>query len=123
MTVPPHEQRHFSRIPFQSQVQLSGQAGTAEVMLVDLSLRGALVERPAAWGSLPAGTGLELQIRLGSDEAVAIHMEAEVVHLTPERMGLRCTHIDLDSVTELRRLVALNLGDAAVLERELSALG
>jgi len=123
MTVPTREQRHFSRIPFQAQVQLSGQAGTADVMLVDLSLRGALVEPPAAWRELAPGTGLELHLRLGDDASVAIYMETEVVHHAHGRMGLRCTHIDLDSVTQLRRLVAMNLGDAAVLERELSALG
>jgi len=32
-------------------------------------------------------------------------------------------HIDLDSISHLRRLVELNLGDEALLERELAALG
>jgi hypothetical protein len=35
---------------------------------------------------------------------------------------LLCESIDLDSITHLRRLVELNAGDPALLERELTAL-
>ena len=49
-------------------------------------------------------------------------MEATVVHHQGQDYGLACREIDLDSVTHLRRLVALNLGDAALLERELTLL-
>jgi len=37
-------------------------------------------------------------------------------------LGLSCREIDLDSITHLRRLVALNLGDEALLDRELGLL-
>ena len=40
-----------------------------------------------------------------------------------DELGLRCVDIDLDSITHLRRLVELNLGETELLERELSALG
>jgi hypothetical protein len=50
-------------------------------------------------------------------------MDTAVAHIEGTRVGLRCLHIDLDSITELRRLVELNLGDAAQLDRELHALG
>jgi hypothetical protein len=36
--------------------------------------------------------------------------------------GLACREIDLDSVTHLRRLVALNLGDETLAEREFAQL-
>jgi hypothetical protein len=35
---------------------------------------------------------------------------------------MRCTEIDLESATNLRRLVALNLADEAELNREISAM-
>jgi hypothetical protein len=35
---------------------------------------------------------------------------------------LHCDNIDVDSVTHLRRLVALNSGDPKLLDRELAAL-
>jgi hypothetical protein len=52
----------------------------------------------------------------------AITMETRVVHREGDDAGLRCLSIDLDSVTHLRRLVELNLGDPALLDRELSEL-
>jgi hypothetical protein len=38
-------------------------------------------------------------------------------------VGLHCRHIDIESLAHLRRLIELNLGDPALLERELAALG
>ena len=38
------------------------------------------------------------------------------------KIGLQCESIDLDSITHLRRLVELNAGDPALLDRELSSL-
>jgi hypothetical protein len=43
-------------------------------------------------------------------------------HTRGQNAGLLCLDIDIDSVTHLRRLVELNLGDSDLLERELSAL-
>ena len=62
------------------------------------------------------------QIKLKLSEAVAIIMHAVVAHVEGRRAGLRCTILDVDSATHLRQLVALNAGDPALLERELSAL-
>jgi hypothetical protein len=50
-------------------------------------------------------------------------MDVEVAHQENDEMGLNCKDIDVDSITHLRRLVELNLGDPKLLERELSALG
>jgi hypothetical protein len=49
-------------------------------------------------------------------------MQGVITHVEGLYIGLACRNIDLDSVTHLRRLVELNLGDVALLERELSAL-
>jgi hypothetical protein len=38
------------------------------------------------------------------------------------QLSLSCTEIDLDSITHLRRLLELNLGDPDLIERELSDL-
>ena len=51
-----------------------------------------------------------------------ISMWGTVVHIDDQQIGLRCDSIDLDSITHLRRLVELNSGDPAELEREISAL-
>ncbi len=120
---PGGEQRHFHRVPFQVEAQLLGPAGSARVRVIDLSLRGALVEPPAGWGPVPAGAVMELDIQLDTAGEARIQMRTQVAHADSARLGLRCVHIDLDSVTVLRRLVAVNLGDAGALERELSTLG
>jgi hypothetical protein len=46
----------------------------------------------------------------------------EVAHVEGEHVGLLCRSIDIESITHLRRLLEINLGDAKLLERELKAL-
>jgi hypothetical protein len=112
--------RQFTRIPFQAQASLVVGGAEQPVEIIDLSLKGALVRPP---GELYVTVGRDgiLQVRL--DEAGAcIRMEITVVHHQGDCYGLACRGIDLDSVTHLRRLVALNLGDEALLEREIRLL-
>ena len=56
------------------------------------------------------------------DSDIELKMEAAIVHKTPEHLGLKCTHIDVDSITHLRRIIELNIGDAELLDRELTSL-
>jgi hypothetical protein len=49
-------------------------------------------------------------------------MSALVVHQTLKQLHLACISVDLDSVSHLRRLIELNIGDASAAERELSEL-
>ena len=113
------ERRQFWRAAFHSPVLLAGPAAAAEGELLDISLKGALVQVPPAWpGKL--GDACRLELRLADDAAIV--MDATVAHLQGRHLGLRCKGIDLDSVTHLRRLVELNAGDPALLERELQAL-
>ena len=51
-----------------------------------------------------------------------IAMSTEVAHVHGLHTGLLCRGIDLDSVTHLRRLIELQLGDPALLERDLGEL-
>lgn len=114
------ERRHYSRIAFHSAAQLILPEGSIDVVVLDLSLKGALVRLPAATHP-ENGTQCTLRVRL-DDAGDQIRMETRVTHLAGCYAGLACHNIDLDSVTHLRRLVELNLGDEALLERELSAL-
>ena len=90
------------------------------VELHDLSLKGLLVCRPADW-SADAEQPFVARVRLADDAEV--RMEVSMAHEEGELIGFVCQHIDLDSIAHLRRLVELNLGDEALLERELAALG
>ncbi|MFT3962595.1 PilZ domain-containing protein [Propionivibrio sp.] len=114
------ERRKYSRIAFHAPATLTFPDRTCEAVVLDLSLKGALVRLPA--GTTAADQALcKLRVRL--DETLAeIAMDARVVHVEGRYAGLRAVTLDLDSITHLRRLVELNLGDPALLDRELSAL-
>jgi hypothetical protein len=113
------DRRHFWRAAFQADVWLLHESGDIPAELVDISLKGALINVPPHWvGRIEDPCRLELTL---ADDAV-IAMDTVVAHIEAERVGLRCDNIDLDSVTHLRRLVALNAGDADLLDRELGGL-
>ncbi len=119
--MPHSDHRRFSRIPFVARARLHGQGLDWPSELIDISLKGALVTQPPGV-TLRIGEPLRLDLSV-DDGAATIHMDAEVAHCGGGRVGLHCRHIDLQSITHLRRLVELNLGDPARLDRELHALG
>ena len=112
--------RKFSRIRFRTDARLYLPDGEFDVEVVDLSLKGALLRLPAD-AELPLGVAAALCVPL-DEIANEIRMQATVAHVEGARAGLLCHSIDIDSVTHLRRLVELNLGNADLLQRELSAL-
>jgi len=112
--------RRYSRIAFQTEATLFLPDGPHEVEVLDLSLQGALIH-PEQPMYVTVGTGGTLKIRL-DDLGTSIRMEVVVVHHLANYYGLACREIDLDSVTHLRRLVALNMGDEKLAEREFAKL-
>lgn len=115
--------RHFSRIPFHSTVELHFHL-TREVFtahLLDISLKGALIETLQPLGNVFKGKICRMVLFLGSD-GEHIAMDGTVVHQEDLRIGIECQHIDVDSMSNLRRLVELNTGDARQLERELAEM-
>ena len=124
--IPPVEQgdshqRRFSRIPFDVAVTLREGERSWQSTLIDLSLHGALIRSPEGFESGDSDGSYRLSIHLegGPD----IDMDVHIAHHEDGQLGLVCDDIDVDSITHLRRLVELNLGDPQLLERELSALG
>lgn len=115
------DNRRYSRVPFLVEGSLTVGAEVVPVQIIDISLKGALVEVSGDLGSPEESNGW-LEIPLEGQELI-IRMEVSIAHTIGVRMGLRCTTIDLDSMTHLRRLMELNLGDPHLVERELSALG
>lgn len=113
------ERRRFRRISFDAGCELQTANGPVEVKLVDISLRGALIEASHVLPLDIAGQA-ELHIYLASD--ILIRMPGKVTHLRGSQYGFQAGTLDLDSISYLRRLVELNLGDEALLERELDAI-
>lgn len=114
------ERRRFSRIPFDAPTILKQDHWQAGVQLCDISLRGLLVLQPDNWAQADNTQPLQVVIELSSLEN--IHMETQLAFTREGLLGLECTHIDLDSISHMKRLIMLNLGDEALAERELAAL-
>ena len=115
----PYERRHFVRVQFDTPAQLTSAHGMQDVQVLDLSLKGALL---LATEPAHAPPGMPCQLTVPLADRNHIVMSAEVVHSEGLHLGLRCRNIDLDSVTHLRRLIELQLGDPALLERDLAEL-
>lgn len=114
------EKRRFHRVLFDAPCDIHWQDEVWSSEVLDISLKGLLVKLPEAW-SVPLNQPCEVVIHL--DGAVAaIVMAVELRHVEGGKLGFKCQYIDLDSATHLRRLVELNLGDQALLERELNHL-
>lgn len=121
MTDASEEKRRFTRVDFDATTTVSDNSGGHwHTQLLDISLKGVLVERPDAWqGEIK--DEFKIEIQLNND--ITIAMSVTVAHIEKTQVGFRCEHIDFDSISHLRRLMELNLGDAELINRELSMLG
>lgn len=118
-----NESRHFLRIPFHADVQLHFHLANEvrTVSLLDISLKGALVQAKETIDKSFQGKICSMTLVLGQD-GESITMEGKVAHQEGQRIGIECKHIDVDSMTNLRRLVELNMGDEKQLETELEEM-
>jgi hypothetical protein len=119
MSENPADRRRFKRIAFDARTELRQGQFTWPVRLIDLSLKGLLIERPEPWLGDPQ-QDFFVDIHLSED--VDIEMDVQLSHEDHGQLGFVCRHISLESIQRLRRLIELNLGDEAELERELGAL-
>lgn len=115
------QRRHYARIHFSTGARLLVGDRDLACEVFDLSLKGALLTFADAAPAVAPDERCLLEINLGEPLAT-IRMEGTIAHREARRLGLTCVEIDLDSITHLRRLLALNLGDAELLNRELATL-
>ncbi len=115
------DRRHFNRVEFEADASLVVQGNQFTCQVVDLSLHGVLIKMPNG-NQLDPNEEFELQIPLSEDKEQVIRMSLKLTHQEGPNLGLECNHIDLDSITHLRRLVELNLGDSQLLERDFESL-
>ncbi len=114
------ERRQFTRIILNSRVELLTTNHSWASQLLDLSLKGALIQSPEKFmGKINEAISLTINIR---DLTIPIVFEGVITHIEDDHIGLRCDRMDIDSITELRRLIELNMGDDELLHRELHSL-
>ncbi len=111
--------RKFNRVTHDARATLSTPERTWPCTVEDISLKGCMVSLPTNWTLDP-----NITYRLSIHLSYAIHIEMDVVraHQDGHLVGLRCVDIDADSISELKRLIELNLGDSAMLDRDIHAL-
>jgi hypothetical protein len=112
--------RAFHRIFFEAPVNMIANNKSHKAHLIDISLNGALINNSDDW-PLSKGDKVHLEIELG-DSHHLISMEASVSHIEEDHVGLKREQIDMESISHLRRLVELNLGDSEMLHRDMEHL-
>lgn len=112
--------RQFTRILFSIKAEVVIEDITYPVSILDISLNGVLVTAIESEKTLKGKLGV-LYILL-SDNTSEVTMDIAVIHEEAQETGLQCNAIDIDSVTHLRRLIELNLGDSDQLNKELDQL-
>lgn len=113
------ERRRYTRISLHVQAEFVSLGRRWPCQAFDLSLNGALVSRPRDWtGELGERSAMSFRL----DDGDCIQMVAILRHQSADCLGWQCTGIDLESMGELRRLVELNLGEPALLRRELAQM-
>lgn len=114
------ERRHFNRILLSWPIRLSHGQQSWDTQLIDLCLKGALVQLPETFPEhAPSPMLLHLHI---PQSKLDIDMDVFESYRNGSKLGLSCTRIDLDSITHLRRLIELNIGNDDLLHRELEQL-
>jgi hypothetical protein len=111
--------RNFTRVILSFKAQLTLAGTTQETTILDLSLHGALVSYDSKEENLKNTQG-SLHLELSDD--IFIEMAVKVAHQDANSLGLQCQLTDIDSITHLRRLIELNIGDSELLNRELAHL-
>ena len=114
------EKRIFSRVAFVTDVKLTHKAKQFEAELINISLKGALLQ-PVKNVNIRIGDECDLSFTLHGSE-IKLAFKMELVHKQEEKLGFKFISEDIESITHLRRLLGLNLGDAEQITHELPFL-
>lgn len=114
------DKRRFTRIVFTTPASLEVDGHMYPTKLIDLSLKGALIEVPAT-SELQVGATCNLSFALG-DADINIEFDGEIAHIEEAAIGIVCKKMELDSASHLKRLIELNVGSEDLLHRNLENL-
>jgi hypothetical protein len=112
--------RQFQRVEFAIDAQIQHQGQIWPCQLLNVSLNGLLLERP---NQFDADEGEQLTVTFtleGLDTPITL--VGQLAHSHNNYLGVELTTLDIDSFTEVRRLISLNVGDGHNQASELQAL-
>ncbi len=114
------ERRRFTRFGMDAKGHLLQGTNHWSFHLIDVCLKGALISIPGQFNP-EIGESCRVEFTLPGS-GIVISMEGCIAHREGHHIGFRCEMIDVDSLSHLKRLVEMNLGDQKILERELAQL-
>lgn len=120
MSDPNINRRRFVRVHFNASCNINHEEQNWKTELLDISFRGLLInsEEPLP---LKQDDHVMVSIHLsGSDIVLNIPAHLSRIHLP--FYGFTVESMDLETLSHLRRLVELNLGDSSLFDRELEQL-
>jgi hypothetical protein len=114
------KKRRFSRVKCIEKSIVETASGPREVILHDISLRGALVEFGSDL-SVREGDRWKLLFQLDHSDIV-LQFEAEVIHCRDTLAGVKFIEMDLDTMIHLRSLMEARTVNPDQVRHELSFL-
>ncbi|MBE8606596.1 PilZ domain-containing protein [Vibrio cyclitrophicus] len=114
------ERRQFSRVVYQVPTELSQGSVNVSGSVQDLSLHGLLIQCDD-FQQLSHDIPVQVSFTLANSD-INIQLEATIVSTINTSMRLRIEHLDIDSISHLKRLIELNVGDDELLYREIEHL-
>ncbi|OCH53188.1 PilZ domain-containing protein [Vibrio cyclitrophicus] len=114
------ERRQFSRVVYQVPTELSQGPVNVSGSVQDLSLHGLLIQCDD-FQQLSHDIPVQVSFTLANSD-LNIQLEATIVSTINTSMRLRIEHLDIDSISHLKRLIELNVGDDELLYREIEHL-
>ncbi|MGW8313633.1 MAG: PilZ domain-containing protein [Desulfuromonadales bacterium] len=109
--------RRFRRIPFVTQVTLSSGQDSWTGELLEIALKGALVETKCL---LPFDLGTECTLCMTlPGSPISLEFQAKLIHSENSHYGFKFISEDIETLTHLRKLIELNTGDAETTRGEL----
>ncbi|MGR3175634.1 MAG: PilZ domain-containing protein [Candidatus Scalindua sp.] len=114
------EKRNFSRINFTASTQVEFNDNVYEGELLDLSLRGALLSLKDQV-PLKLNDRCVIRISLHSSD-IKLVFDSELTHINKNNLGFKFLGEDVETMTHLRNLLSLNVGDYDKITDELDFL-
>ncbi|MGR5067813.1 MULTISPECIES: PilZ domain-containing protein [Vibrio] len=114
------ERRHFSRIIYQVSTLIEQGDLAMQATIQDLSLHGLLLKVEDAKplnSSLPVEVGFSF---IQSEQVV--QLSAGIISIANNEIRLKISDIDIESISQLKHFIELNVGNNALLNRELEHL-
>ena len=113
------DRRRFERISFDAPVEICQDGLSWESTIVDISLKGALVEGEGL--AFDPGKPIQIKINLGTEARV--NLNAIWANSHNQGHAFQWDEIELEDMIHLRRLLELNAPNEELLDRELAKLG